>query len=196
MDSNIKNSSLIKCYKFNGDEVPLDECDYIRIEMLGKHAEELGGKYALVSINDYKYVMDHKWYLGKDLYPMAYRNKKDNKIRGCSMKMHKFLYKCHNILIPKGYVVDHINHDRLDNRFENLRLCTSKENSYNTSKRNGKYKGVRSNKNGTYSVTINKDGKRHQINNIFTEIDAAKLYDIMAEELFGEYAGKNFNDKI
>ncbi|MEW8987786.1 MAG: HNH endonuclease [Bacillus sp. (in: firmicutes)] len=32
---------------------------------------------------------------------------------------------------PKGMVVDHINHDTLDNRFENLRVVTTSENGQN-----------------------------------------------------------------
>jgi hypothetical protein len=32
---------------------------------------------------------------------------------------------------PKGMSIDHINRDRVDNRIENLRLCTHSENSKN-----------------------------------------------------------------
>jgi aspartate carbamoyltransferase regulatory subunit len=60
----------------------------------------------------------------------------------------------------KGYVIDHINRNKCDNRLENLRVITAKENSYNRTKNansNNKYKGVvkRGNK---YVASISKDG--------------------------------------
>jgi hypothetical protein len=33
---------------------------------------------------------------------------------------------------------------------------------------------------------------RHEIKNIKSEKEAAKIYDMMAENLFGNFAGKNF----
>jgi hypothetical protein len=44
----------------------------------------------------------------------------------------------------------------------------------------------------TWSAVINKSGHKHVISGIRTEKDAAKIYDLMAEELFGDYAGTNF----
>ncbi len=45
---------------------------------------------------------------------------------GKNINMHRLIMSC-----PKELVVDHINHDTLDNRRINLRNCTARENSQN-----------------------------------------------------------------
>jgi hypothetical protein len=90
-------------------------------------------------------------------------------------------------------VIDHINRNRLDNRLENLRMCTSAQNSYNRTKSsssNTKYRGIKkSGKFWTASVTHN--GETHTINKIESEVEAAETYNLLAENFFGEYAAKN-----
>lgn len=51
------------------------------------------------------------------------------------------LVLCHRIITnaPKGMYVDHIYHDRLDNRDEHIRVCTGKVNSRNRKKQGGVY---------------------------------------------------------
>lgn len=44
---------------------------------------------------------------------------------------HRVIWELHNGPIPEGMQIDHINHIRSDNRIENLRLVTAKENGRN-----------------------------------------------------------------
>lgn len=56
------------------------------------------------------------------------------------IRMHRLL-----MLVPDGYDVDHINGNRLDNRISNLRICSRRENIWNSKiKKNNSsgFKGV------------------------------------------------------
>lgn len=173
----------------------LEECDYIELELLGNHAntkDQIDSTNMLISKQSLPLILEFNWYLSKDGYPVGYSIDKINK-RSCRCKLHQLLFP----YVQKGYVVDHINRNRLDNRLENLRICTQKENSYNTTKSPNtkyQYKGVSQSKKGLWTASITKDGKKHSIKNINSEIEAAQIYDIMAEELFGEFANKNIKN--
>jgi len=186
-------NTILNYYRNDGSLVKFDDSsntnfDYVQILLLGKKSTN---NAMLVSKGDLEFVINFKWYLSKSGYPSTYGTF-DNSIKySRPVALHQILYRN----IDKGNVVDHINRDRLDNRRENLRVCTALQNSYNRSKpSNSKtnYKGVTQTKNGKYVARVTKDGKKHEIRNINTEKEAAIMYDIMAEELFGPYAGKNF----
>jgi len=88
--------------------------------------------------------------------------------------------------------VDHINGNRSDNRFCNLRLATNRENSYNNRKRNSNtsgYKGVSfvPHIKKWHAYVDNKDG-RHLVG-YFSELsDAAIAVKSAREKLHGEFA--------
>ena len=109
----------------------------------------------------------------------------------------------HRFYLPKGgtasgLVVDHINHNTLDNRRKNLRLCTWAQNNQNRrpSKRKNKlskYKGVSFyKKSKLYRALIWCNKKQYFLGYFKDETDAAKAYDKKARELFGEFAYLNF----
>lgn len=56
---------------------------------------------------------------------------KDNDKKGKSFFVHRLIYETFKGLIQKGLEIDHINGIRDDNRLNNLRLLTHKENSLN-----------------------------------------------------------------
>jgi hypothetical protein len=98
---------------------------------------------------------------------------------------------------PKDKVVDHINHNGLDNRRENLRLVTIEQNVWNTRKQRrltaSRYKGVTLHK-GQWRSVIYRRKKQIHLGYFDTEETAAKAYDVKAKELFGEYACLNFSE--
>ena len=50
-------------------------------------------------------------------------------------RLHRFVFECFRGVIPPGLFVDHINRNKLDNRLENLRLATPRENNLNSAPR-------------------------------------------------------------
>lgn len=150
------------------------------------------GKYALVDNLDYKYLCKSKWFA-------EYRNNTNSYIARRKIKINNGKWKnqlMHRVIMnaPKGIQVDHINHDTLDNRKANLRLCTQTQNSMNrlTQSHSSKYKGV------TWHKLAKKWVARIRVNKLLIplgyfklEKDAADAYDKVAKKYFGNYAYTN-----
>lgn len=93
---------------------------------------------------------------------------------------------------PVGLEVDHINGNHLDNRRENLRVCTKAENSRNKGVRAHNKLGVKGvyldARRGKYRAQIRVDGRKHDLG-CFDSIDAAKArYNQAALEFHGQFA--------
>lgn len=96
----------------------------------------------------------------------------------------------------KGDVVDHINGDGLDNRIQNLRICSCKQNLQNqqktTKKCSSSYKGVSFCKfTNKWRAYISANNKRLCLGRFDSEADAALAYNKKATALHGEYARLN-----
>lgn len=127
------------------------------------------GKFALVDESDYDYLMQWMWH-----YSTGYA------IRNCR---HGETPLMHRLLLnpAKGYFVDHINRERLDNRRANLRLCTMQENNINSKKKGVTYFGNR------YYAQIMLNGKNYA--KTFKDRDSAIVwYNQKARDLHGDFA--------
>lgn len=139
-------------------------------------------QYALVDNEDFERLDKFKWHIKKQSNSSYAARTKNNK----TLRMHRIITDC-----PKDMVVDHINGDGLDNRKENLRVCTRKENSMNRklNKNNSlNYKGVRLHTpSSKYQVRL-----RQKHIGLFDCIHkAAKAYNKAALEMFKEFAKLN-----
>ena len=77
--------------------------------------------------------------------PAGYKTKKGYisvSANGVKDLAHRVAWMVHKGEIPAGFEIDHINHVRWDNRFENLRLVTKKDNCKNKSKMKNNLSGV------------------------------------------------------
>ena len=112
---------------------------------------------------------------------------------GKIVRPHRLILK----LSDSKIMVDHINGNPLDNRKENLRICTNKQNSRNIGKRKdkqytSKYKGVFWNKNSKkFAVKIQTDEKRLFLGYFIDEKKAAQVYNEAAVKYHGEFARLN-----
>jgi len=91
-------------------------------------------------------------------------------------------------------IVDHINGNGLDNRRSNIRLSTYSHNSANMKKYEGtsKYKGVSWMKNKkSWLAQINSKGKHWYLGRFKNEEDAAIVYNVAAQLVFGKFARLN-----
>lgn len=163
------------------------------IEILDDHAEiylinkdnEIAAK-ALIDLDDVDKIKEYKWHLSlsRDKYQYVISSKGNT-------KLHRLIMNA-----PEGSVVDHINHNPLDNRKNNLRICTNQQNVCNCElAKNNKsgYKGIYWNterKKWQAQVTVNnKTISLGRFDNIEDAIEARKK---AAEEHYGEYCYENY----
>jgi len=93
----------------------------------------------------------------------------------------------------QGEKVDHINGDTLDDRPENLRICTHKQNMRNMKVPEGRYKGI-SKVGSKWRAKIADEERRLHLGYFNTAEEAAFEYDKAAKAYFGEFARLNFPD--
>lgn len=140
------------------------------------------GKVAIIDDEDFDYLNQWKWHYEHTGY--AYRSLSN----GGKTIMHRLITK-----VTDGMEIDHINGNGLDNRKENLRICTHAENGRNTKLRKDNtlgYKGIKicGNK---WSAQI-KIGHQYIHLGTFNSInDAVHAYDNAAIKYFGEFANPN-----
>lgn len=143
---------------------------------------KVGTKTALVDDQDFERISKYKWHLHKtdcNIYAARWDT---------SFKPKKKIFMHREILgldpISK-MVVDHINHNGLDNRRDNIRVCTRSQNQMNRYK--GKNTGYYPRKDGKFVVQVRGGGKRKsKICN--TESEAITYRDQFVKELHGEFA--------
>jgi hypothetical protein len=98
----------------------------------------------------------------------------------------------HQLVLGKkdGFMIDHINHNKLDNRLCNLRHCTNAENQHNQSISSANTVGLKgvSKSGNKYRAHIWLNKKSVKLGSFDNPIDAHNAYKRVAEERWGEYA--------
>jgi hypothetical protein len=146
---------------------------------------------AIVDDEDFDRVNKFKWcarWNRNEKSFVAMRGVTQNtKILNPYILMHRFI-----VGARKGMFVDHINHDTLDNRKQNLRVCTNSENCMNRNieiRNTSGYKGVSFNKvSNKWIAYIKKNQKQVYLGRFENKKDAAIAYNERAIIEHGKFA--------
>jgi hypothetical protein len=154
------------------------------------------GRFALVDDCDYPWLVQLRWCYSSDGYAVNYY--RDELGNDHKRSMHRLVMaKILEQFVPPELQVDHINHDRIDNQRDNLRLATRSQNqAYKKLQANNTsgYKGVIWNQN-RWEVRIRYQGRKLYLGRYNDPIQAAWVYDAAARLLYREFAGLNFPDR-
>lgn len=153
-----------------------------------KHLELSRGLRALVDDEDHERLSGYRWFANVKLRTAyAYRTVSlDGKNK--NTLLHREI-----MCAPPGLDVDHINGDGLDNRRENLRICTRAENMRNqthkAANKSSQFKGVSWAKQKRKWLAGIRLNERHVFLGYFDrEEDARDAYAAAAREAFGDFA--------
>ena len=143
--------------------------------------------YAIIDDEDYQKVKNRDWY-EYNRYAARMSTKYEGKRRVIFM---------HRIIVPSasGYLIDHINRNRLDNQKENLRIATQSQNNINRKRMeeaSSPYRGVIWRPHAkAWKAYIKQNYKQIHLGYFSTPEEAALKYNEKAIELFGKFAVLN-----
>lgn len=149
------------------------------------------GMVAIVDDDDYNQLSKYKWQAEFRADRWYARRRKPNSEGGKCIYMHR------EIMNPnQDEVVDHINGNGLDNRRENIRTCTRKQNQWNTKRqknnRSSQFVGVHFDKSrNKFVASIGYNYRVIYCGRYDTEIEAAIAFNKKAIEIKGEFAHLN-----
>ncbi len=148
------------------------------------------GQVTLVDDIDYEYLSQWKWYANWDLkHFRAMRNLSKVNGKRKTMRMHTIIAQRMGI---DSKMIDHIDHNSLNNQRSNLRVATGSQNQHNRgcNKNNTSgVKGVFFHKGaGRYRAHITHEGRQHYLGLFDTIAEAEVVVVAKREELVGEFA--------
>jgi len=143
------------------------------------------GMFAIVDDDMYDYLMQWKWHVSQGTSTW-YAERVE---KGKRFKMHRVIMN-----VPTGMDTDHINHNGLDNRISNLRICTRKQHCWTRRPKAGRYKGVVfcKQRNTWQARIFLHDRKPTRLGSYKDAADAARAYDAAVIKHYDKFAYTNF----
>lgn len=150
------------------------------------------GKYALVDDEDFEWLNQWKWTANYNGNWYAVRRIRNKGVQ-TTVYMHRLVLELNT---KDKRIVDHIDHNTLDNRKCNLRVATKSENAANCrshKRTTSKFKGVYwKKKDKKWCAAIRVQGESRHLGLFKLEKLAALAYDMAATKYFGVFAKLNF----
>jgi hypothetical protein len=141
------------------------------------------GEEFYFDLEDYDKIKNYCWYIDKDGYVI-------NKSNNTATLMHRLVMN-----VKENLRVDHIYHNKNDNRKQFLRICTPSQNSMNADKPKNNtsgFRGVTWDKRTSKWIAIISMGRKNiYLGSFINFYDAVKAREEGEKLYFGEFAFKN-----
>jgi hypothetical protein len=136
----------------------------------------------IIDLDDYEKISKYKWYIENHGYVRGH-------VDGKKVSLHRFIMN-----VEDEKEIDHINHNPLDNRKSQLRVCSAKQNMMNKvlySNNKSGTKGVHYYRwSNSWLVTITYNGEKIHLGYYKTKDEAIRARKEAEQKYFGEYAYK------
>lgn len=135
--------------------------------------------WTIVSKEDYEELSKHTWLINDKGYATSNISLK-------TWKIHRYIAHIRGIKLTRRFVIDHVFGDKLDNRYEFLRVTTRKGNNQNKrkfKKNCSSYLGVRTTRNGRWQTYIGIDSGIKNLGTYDTELLAVEARDVYLHHL-------------
>lgn len=154
------------------------------------------GKFALVDDEDFEWLNQFKWHVQYQPTIDGFYARRNQYIGYFNGKQKQKMIFMHRLImervigheLQRSEFTDHINHDPVDNRRENLRIVSNRQNQQNQkNKKSSKYPGVywyKQDKKWRAKIKLN--GKSKHLGSFIDERDAAMAYERACRGIVGE----------
>ena len=164
-------------YNKNDPNDIIEYGDYAEVILRNIHGYEIAR--VKIDLDDMGLISQHRWSLHHTNYSIAH-------INGHIIQMHRLIMN-----VAEGEIIDHINHDGLDNRKSNLRICTTAQNEWNARKSPRNTSGIKGvnfdKRRKQWRARISCNGKRYELGFFDTKEEAKQARFEAEEKLHGEF---------
>lgn len=172
-------------YRDKNNHIEIVDDKYAEIYLIDKNNEVCGK--ALIDLEDIDKVKNIKWHKSDLQRNTYYCVSNDKKWR----KLHRLILGVED----SNIFIDHINHNGLDNRKDNLRICTNQQNICNCVIPKNNISGCKgvywSKDKGKWTVQVTINNKTKYIGRFDNYDDAVNARKEAARKYYGEFCNEN-----